>query len=147
MTIIAMMACTNDIVTDGMEYNNVKTLARRKILSDGEHNEGGLSEEEDTCKYYVWEALDTTVIEHIGTYIDLQVNITCNGGFSSQLQPNAVYSTIVYEPSDSSSINIPVITPGNCELGNNGRIICYYYISGCIEYTSVFLHHKIETVP
>lgn len=41
LTAISLTACNTDIVTDDMEPENMKTLARRKIQNNGEPGNGG----------------------------------------------------------------------------------------------------------
>lgn len=41
LAVVAMTACNSDIITDDMEAENVKTMARRKVQNGGEPGNGG----------------------------------------------------------------------------------------------------------
>lgn len=119
---LIVTACGSDYATDEMEPETlkVKTHAKKKVAAGGEGNVP--EEEEDTCIYYLWEALDTIITEYASPLIDIHFHVACNEGFSSQLRPCAVLSVDKYgENNDSYAILEKV------ELGNNGQIHCFYF--------------------
>ena len=114
-----MMGCSNDIVIDDMETENVTTNARRKVQGTGEGNEP------DTCAYWTWASLDTTIIEDPIEVTSFSFHITCNGGLLNALNPSAsvIVNNIMINDLENNSTAIITRT----EIGNNGQIHCYYH--------------------
>ena len=120
ITALIVTACGSDFATDEMEPEfQVKTRAMKKVRASGEENIP--EEEEDTCTYYMWAALDTTIITSLNASADQYINVTCNEGFSNELNPNATLCVRLYENGDSTTSSLRKV-----ELGSNGKIYCFY---------------------
>lgn len=118
---LIVTACGSDYATDEMEPDfQLKTRAMKKVGASGEGNIP--EEEEDTCTYYMWEALDTTITEYPSAWTDLIFNVKCNEGFSNELRPQATLSVVNYGIVENNSTAKLL----KVELGNNGKIHCHY---------------------
>ena len=125
LTFVALLltGCYSDIVDDEMEPETLKakTHAKKKVTAGGEGNE----EKPDTCKYYKWMPLDTTITISPSALTDIHVHFTCNEGFSSELRPKASLSVENYGTNNNSYATFRKV-----ELGNNGQIHCSF--SSCV---------------
>ena len=122
LTFVALLltGCYSDIVDDEMEPETLKakTHAKKKVTAGGEGNE----EKPDTCKYYKWAELDTLITKHPTAWTDLTFNVKCNEGFSNEVRPYATLTVENYGTVENNSTAKLL----KVELGNNGRIYCYY---------------------